>query len=56
VIVAGLDDPIVPVVNAKILQFPLPHSTLHMHAGGHVDLINNATELAPVIEMFRQHE
>src|SRR4051812_20710860 len=31
----------------------LPHSTLHPHAGGHVDLIANAAELGPVIEMFR---
>ena len=30
-----------------------PHATVHMHGGGHVDLITNAAELAPVIEMFR---
>jgi poly(3-hydroxyalkanoate) depolymerase len=52
-IVAGLDDPIIPVVNAKIMARLLPHATLHMHAGGHVDLITNAAELAPVIESFR---
>jgi poly(3-hydroxyalkanoate) depolymerase len=52
-IVAGLDDPIVPVVNAKIMARMLPHATVHMHAGGHVDLITNAAELAPVIESFR---
>lgn len=52
-IVAGLDDPIIPVVNAKIMARLLPHATVHMHAGGHVDLITNAAELAPVIESFR---
>jgi hypothetical protein len=26
---------------------------LYPHAGGHVDLIANAAELGPVIEMFR---
>ena len=52
-IVAGLDDPIVPVVNAKIMGRLLPHATVHLHAGGHVDLITNAAELAPVIESFR---
>jgi poly(3-hydroxyalkanoate) depolymerase len=52
-IVAGLDDPIIPVVNAKIMARLLPHATVHMHAGGHVDLITNAAELAPVIETFR---
>ena len=54
-IVAGLDDPIIPVVNAKIMARLLPHATVHMHAGGHVDLITNAAELAPVIESFRDH-
>jgi poly(3-hydroxyalkanoate) depolymerase len=53
-IIAGLDDPIIPVVNAKIMGRLLPHATVHLHAGGHVDLITNATELAPVIEMFRR--
>jgi poly(3-hydroxyalkanoate) depolymerase len=52
-IVAGLDDPIIPVINAKIMARLLPHATLYMHAGGHVDLITNAAELAPVIESFR---
>jgi poly(3-hydroxyalkanoate) depolymerase len=52
-IVAGLDDPIVPVVNARIMGRLLPHATVHLHSGGHVDLITNAGELAPVIETFR---
>jgi poly(3-hydroxyalkanoate) depolymerase len=52
-IIAGLDDPIVPVVNAKIMGRLLPHATVHLHSGGHVDLITNAVELAPVIETFR---
>jgi poly(3-hydroxyalkanoate) depolymerase len=52
-ILAGLDDPIIPVVNARIMGRLLPHATVHLHAGGHVDLITNAAELAPVIESFR---
>lgn len=52
-VVAGLDDPIVPVANAKIMAFLLPHATMHLHRGGHVDLIANAAELALVIESFR---
>jgi pimeloyl-ACP methyl ester carboxylesterase len=51
-IVAGTDDPIIPVVNAHILNTLLPHSRLHLHDGGHIDLVQNATELAPVIEEF----
>ena len=52
-IIAGLDDPIIPLANARILHRLLPNSTFHLHSGGHVDLITNAAELAPVIEMFR---
>ena len=52
-IIAGLDDPIIPVVNARIMCRLLPHATVHLHSGGHVDLITNAAELAPVIEQFR---
>lgn len=51
-IVAGTDDPIIPVVNARILNTLLPHSRLHLHDGGHIDLVHNAAELAPVIEEF----
>jgi poly(3-hydroxyalkanoate) depolymerase len=52
-IIAGTDDPIVPVFNARILACLLPHATMHLHPGGHVDLITNAAALAPVIESFR---
>jgi len=51
-IVAGTDDPIIPVVNARIMNALLPHSRLHLHSGGHIDIVHNATELAPVIEKF----
>jgi poly(3-hydroxyalkanoate) depolymerase len=51
-IVAGTDDPIIPVVNARIMSALLPHSRLHLHSGGHIDLVHNAGELAPVIDAF----
>ncbi|WP_068181857.1 alpha/beta fold hydrolase [Mycobacterium sp. UM_CSW] len=51
-IVAGTDDPIIPVVNARIMNALLPHSRLHLHSGGHIDVVHNAVELAPVIEKF----
>ena len=51
-IVQGTDDPIIPVVNARIMNALLPHSRLHLHSGGHIDLVHNAPELAPVIEKF----
>ena len=51
-IVAGTDDPIIPVANAHVMNTLLPHSLLHLHSGGHVDLVQNADELAPVIGRF----
>jgi poly(3-hydroxyalkanoate) depolymerase len=51
-IVAGTDDPIIPVANAHIMNGLLPHSRLHLHSGGHIDLVHNAAELAPVIDTF----
>ncbi|MGH3525523.1 MAG: poly(3-hydroxyalkanoate) depolymerase, partial [Mycobacterium sp.] len=53
-IVAGTDDPIIPVVNARIMNALMPHSQLYLHAGGHIDLLFNAAPLAPVIESFRR--
>ncbi len=51
-IVAGDDDPIVPVVNARIMARLLPDARLHVYEGGHIALITEAKELAPVIEKF----
>lgn len=51
-IVAGDDDPIVPVVNARIMARLLPDAQLHVYRGGHIALITEAAELAPVIEEF----
>src|SRR6476660_10644059 len=53
-IVAGRDDPVIPLVNAKIMNRVLPNSALHIHRGGHVELIANAAEQARVIEEFRR--
>src|SRR5277367_2859583 len=55
-IVAGTDDPIIPVVNARIMGRLLPHATMHLHTGGHVDPVTNAAEFAPLIESFRNGE
>ena len=53
-VVAGTDDPIIPIANAHIMNRLLPHATLHQHAGGHIDLVTNAAKLAPVIDKFLQ--
>ncbi|RBY92963.1 poly(3-hydroxyalkanoate) depolymerase [Blastococcus sp. TF02A-30] len=51
-VLAGDDDPIVPVVNARIMARLLPRATLHVYRGGHIALITEAPELAPVVEGF----
>jgi poly(3-hydroxyalkanoate) depolymerase len=52
-IVADIDDPLVPVIiNARIMDALLPHSRLHLHSGGHIDLVHDAAELAPVVGAF----
>ena len=53
-IIAGTDDPIIPVVNARLMSRLLPHATLHLHDGGHVELIARAHEQARLIEAFRR--
>lgn len=51
-VVAGDDDPIVPVVNARIMARLIPDARLHVYDGGHIALITEAAELAPVVEDF----
>ena len=53
-IVAGTDDPIIPIINARIMNRLLPNSSLSIHDGGHVELITSAAEQARVVEEFRQ--
>ena len=52
-IVAGTDDPIIPAANARIMAGLLPHATVHLHSGGHMELITNSADLALLIEAFR---
>jgi poly(3-hydroxyalkanoate) depolymerase len=52
-VMAGDDDPIVPLVNARILTRLLPHATLDIvPRGGHLFLLTHAAEVAPRIESF----
>jgi poly(3-hydroxyalkanoate) depolymerase len=50
-IVAG-DDPIIPLVNARLMNLLIPRSRLHAYHGGHLGLATEATELAPVVDAF----
>jgi poly(3-hydroxyalkanoate) depolymerase len=51
-IVAGDDDPIIPLVNARLMNMLIPDSRLHVYHGGHLGLITEAAELAPVVDAF----
>lgn len=51
-ILTGDNDPIVPPLNAKIMQKLIPHSILYIYHGGHLGLLTHAKELAPLIEQF----
>jgi poly(3-hydroxyalkanoate) depolymerase len=51
-VVAGDDDPIIPLMNATILHRGIPRSRLHVYRGGHLALLTEATELAPVVDAF----
>jgi poly(3-hydroxyalkanoate) depolymerase len=51
-IIAGTDDHIVPVANAHIMNALLPRSQLHLHHGGHLDLVTKPELFGPVIDAF----
>jgi poly(3-hydroxyalkanoate) depolymerase len=51
-IVSGDDDPIIPLANARLMHRLIRDSRLHVFNGGHLGLITEAAELAPVIERF----
>ena len=51
-ILAGDDDPIIPLVNARIMHRLIPRSELHIYHGGHLELVADAESIAPVVEAF----
>ncbi len=51
-VLSGDDDPLIPPINARILARGIPHAYLHMYRGGHLALVTEAAELAPVIDRF----
>jgi poly(3-hydroxyalkanoate) depolymerase len=51
-IVAGDDDPIIPLANARLMRLLIPKSRLHVYHGGHLGLVTEAAELAPVVDRF----
>ena len=51
-ILAGDDDPIIPLVNARIMHRLIPRSTLHVYSGGHLELAADAERIASVVDAF----
>jgi poly(3-hydroxyalkanoate) depolymerase len=51
-IVAGDDDPIIPLANARLMNRLIPNSRLHVYHGGHLGLVTEAAQLAPVVDEF----
>jgi poly(3-hydroxyalkanoate) depolymerase len=51
-ILAGNDDPLIPLINAKFMQRLIPHAELHVYNGGHLGVLTHADELARVVEQF----
>ena len=55
-VLGGDDDPIVPLVNARMIARLVPHARLHVYRGGHLGILTEARDLAPVIERFLTDE
>jgi len=51
-ILAGDDDPIIPLANARLMAALLPDARLHVYPDGHLGLLTRADELAPVVSDF----
>jgi poly(3-hydroxyalkanoate) depolymerase len=51
-ILSGDDDPLIPLANARVMNSLIPRSRLHVYHGGHLGLVTEAAELAPVIDRF----
>jgi len=51
-ILAGDDDPIIPLANARIMHRLMPRSDLHIYHGGHLDLVLEAEPMAAIVEAF----
>jgi len=51
-ILAGDDDPVIPLPNARLMAALLPAARLHVYRDGHLGLLTRAAELAPLVSDF----
>ena len=55
-VMGGDDDPIIPALNPRMQAALIPSARLHLYRGGHLAILTEADELAPVIEEFLNEE
>jgi poly(3-hydroxyalkanoate) depolymerase len=55
-VMGGKDDPIIPVENPLMQARLIPHARLHLYDGGHLGIVTEAAELAPVVDAFLDEE
>lgn len=51
-VLAGDDDPIVPLINAKILARRIPYAELHIFNGGHLFVMTDSEDVVALVERF----
>jgi pimeloyl-ACP methyl ester carboxylesterase len=51
-VLTGDDDPIIPVVNGRLIAALVRHARLHVYEGGHLELIAAPDRLLPEIQTF----
>jgi pimeloyl-ACP methyl ester carboxylesterase len=51
-VLAGDDDPIIPLVNARTMARLIPRAQLHVYSGGHLGIVTESDTLAPVVTRF----
>ncbi|MNN29779.1 putative aminoacrylate hydrolase RutD [compost metagenome] len=55
-VLAGDDDPLIPLINMRLLAWRIPNAQLHIIDDGHLFLITRAGAVAPIIMKFLQQE
>ncbi|MCW2759263.1 MAG: catD 4 [Nocardioidaceae bacterium] len=55
-VLGGDDDPIIPLANPRMQARLIPHARLHVYHGGHLGIVTEAAELAPVVDAFLNEE
>lgn len=51
-VLAGNDDPIIPLINMQVIAHMIPNSTIHTFNDGHLFLFTDTQRVAPIIKEF----